>query len=76
MQYKNWDFIFSGRANIGNYVYDNFSSNNSTYERLYRPEGPYLANVSADVAETGFKVPQYLSDYYIKNMLPSSNWII
>ncbi|HAL63950.1 MAG: SusC/RagA family TonB-linked outer membrane protein [Bacteroidetes bacterium 38_7] len=67
MQYKNWDFVFSGRANIGNYVYDNFSSNNSTYERLYRPEGPYLANVSADVAETDFKVPQYLSDYYIKN---------
>jgi iron complex outermembrane receptor protein len=67
LNYKNWDFIFSGRANLGNYVYDNFSSNNATYERLYRPEGPYLANVAANVDEAGFTVPQYLSDYYIKD---------
>ena len=67
MNYRNWDFVFSGRANIGNYVYDNFSSNNSTYERLYRPEGPYLANVASNVNDAGFKVPQYLSDYYIKD---------
>lgn len=65
VNYKEWDFSFSGRANFGNYMYDNFSSNNSTYERLYRPEGPYLANVASTVNEAGFTVPQYLSDYYI-----------
>lgn len=65
--YKNWDFAFSGRANFGNYVYDNMKSNNAVYERLYRPEGPYLANILTEVEETGFVVPQYLSDYYIKD---------
>ncbi len=65
--YKNWSFAFSGRAQLGNYVYDNFSSNNATYERLYRPEGPYLSNVAANVDEAGFSDPHYLSDYYIKD---------
>lgn len=65
--YKNWEFSFAGRAQFGNYVYDNFSSNNATYERLYRPEGPYLANVTTNVNEAGFGVPQYLSDYYIQD---------
>ncbi|MDN5330418.1 MAG: TonB-dependent starch-binding outer membrane protein SusC [Bacteroidales bacterium] len=67
MDIGNWDIVFSGRAQFGNYVYDNFSSNNATYERLYRPEGPYLANTAANVNEAGFNSPQYLSDYYIKN---------
>jgi TonB-dependent starch-binding outer membrane protein SusC len=62
----NWDFSFSGRANLGNYVYNNVSSSNGVYERLYRPEGPYLSNVTADVNEAGFTTPQYLSDYYIQ----------
>ena len=66
-QYKNWDFFFSGRANFGNYVYNNVSSNNGNYERLYRPEGPYLSNVTSDVDEAGFQTPQYLSDYYIQD---------
>ncbi|HRX96278.1 MAG TPA: TonB-dependent receptor [Bacteroidales bacterium] len=64
--YKNWDFMFSGRANFGNYVYDNVNSENAVYERLYRPEGPYLSNVVTAVSETGFQNPEYLSDYYIK----------
>jgi len=64
--YKNWDFSFAGRANIGNYMYNNVSSNNGVYERLYRPEGPYLSNITADVDEVGFTAPQYLSDYYIQ----------
>ena len=66
-QYKGWDFFFSGRANFGNYVYNNVSSANGNYERLYRPEGPYLSNVTSDVDEAGFQTPQYLSDYYIQD---------
>jgi TonB-dependent starch-binding outer membrane protein SusC len=64
---QNWDFSFSGRANLGNYVYNNVSSSNGVYERLYRPEGPYLSNVTADVNEAGFTTPQYLSDYYVQD---------
>jgi len=66
-QYKNWEFSFAGRANFGNYVYNNVSSSNGNYERLYRPEGPYLSNITSDVDEAGFQTPQYLSDYYIQD---------
>jgi TonB-dependent starch-binding outer membrane protein SusC len=63
--YKNWDFSFAGRANIGNYVYNNVASENGVFERLYRPEGPYLGNITTSVYETNFINPQYLSDHFI-----------
>ncbi|VAW30197.1 Outer membrane TonB-dependent transporter, utilization system for glycans and polysaccharides (PUL), SusC family [hydrothermal vent metagenome] len=67
LHYKNWDFSFAGRANFGNYVYNNVSSNIGVYRFLYHPEGPYLGNISTDVTKAGFYNPQYLSDYYIQN---------
>lgn len=67
LDYKNWNFSFSGRANLNNYVYNNVNSSNAVYSRLYRPEGPYLSNITTAVANTGFVNPQYLSDYYIQN---------
>ncbi len=66
LRYKNWDLSFSGRANFGNYVYNNVASENGVYERLYRPEGPYLSNVAAYVNETNFQSPRYMSDYYVQ----------
>ena len=66
LRYKNWDFSFSGRANIGNYVYNNVASENGVYDRLYRAEGPYLSNVTAYVYETNFQSPRYMSDYYVQ----------
>ncbi len=67
LQYKNWNFSFSGRANFNNYVYNNVNSNYGVYRFLYHPEGPYLGNIVTAVSETGFENPQYLSDYYIEN---------
>lgn len=67
LSYKNWDFAFAGRANFGNYVYNNVASENANYERLYRPEGPYLSNIATSVQNTDFVNPQYLSDYYIQD---------
>ncbi|MCF8228541.1 MAG: TonB-dependent receptor [Bacteroidales bacterium] len=67
LKYKNWDFAFSGRANFGNYVYNNVASENGVYERLYRPEGPYLSNISTTVEDTEFENPRYLSDYFIQD---------
>ena len=64
--YKNWDFSFGGRACFGNYVYNNFSSNNAVYSRLYRSEGPYLSNIAENTDVAGFYSPQYLSDYYVQ----------
>lgn len=65
--YKNWDLFFSGRANFGNYVYNNVSSENGVYERLYRAEGPYTGNITSDVLDVNFVSPRYLSDYYIQD---------
>ena len=65
--WKNLDFAFSGRLYLGNYVYNNVESENAVYERLYRPEGPYLSNISTEVTRTDFESPQYLSDYYIQD---------
>jgi len=67
LTWKNWDFSFSGRANFGNYVYNNVDSENGVYERLYRPEGPYLGNITSSVSNTEFVTPQYLSDFYIQD---------
>ncbi len=67
ISWGNWDFSFSGRANFGNYVYNNVDSENGVYERLYRPEGPYLGNITTSVYNTDFVTPQYLSDYYIQD---------
>ena len=67
VRWHQWEFAFSGRANFGNYVYNNVASENGIYERLYRPEGPYLSNIASYVYETNFENPQYMSDYYIQN---------
>lgn len=66
LSYKNLDLFFSGRANFGNYVYNNVSSENGVYERLYRAEGPYIGNVTSDVTTINFVTPQVLSDYFIQ----------
>lgn len=67
LSYKDFTFSFSGRAQFNNYVYNNVSSNNGELSRLYRPEGPYIANVTNDALDVNFYTPQYFSDYYIKN---------
>jgi iron complex outermembrane receptor protein len=65
--YKNWYLSFSGRASFGNYVYNNVESVNGTYQRLYRPEGPYLSNVTTGALDSEFENAYYLSDYYLQN---------
>jgi len=65
--WKNLDFSFSGRLYLGNYIYNNVESENANYERLYRPEGPYLSNINSEVTQTEFENPQYLSDFYIQD---------
>lgn len=64
--YKNWEFSLAGRANLGNYVYNNVFSNSASYNGLYWPTG-YLNNQSKNLLETGFENPKYFSDYYIEN---------
>ncbi|MDR4987629.1 MAG: SusC/RagA family TonB-linked outer membrane protein [Bacteroidales bacterium] len=65
--YKNWSFAFAGRANFDNWVYNNVSSVNGELSRLFRPEGPYLSNITSDALDVNFNQARYLSDYYIQN---------
>ena len=67
VSYKKLTLATAGHAAIGNYMYNNGSANRGVYSNLYRPEGPYLGNVTSDVTDVNFVNQQYLSDYYIQN---------
>jgi TonB-linked SusC/RagA family outer membrane protein len=67
LKWRNWGLYFSGRANFGNYAYNNVQSENSWLNRMYRSEGPYLSNITSESSETNFETAQYFSDYWIQN---------
>jgi iron complex outermembrane receptor protein len=62
--YDKFDLSMTVRAHMGQYVYNNVASNLGTYAEVGRAS-PY--NLHASVLETGFKSPQYLSDYYVED---------
>ncbi len=66
INYKNIEFSFAGRANFGNYVYNNMFSANARYANLYWPTG-YLNNVSTNLEDTRFNNAQFFSDYYVED---------
>jgi iron complex outermembrane receptor protein len=63
--YKQMDFSFSGRANIGNYVYNNVASG-ALYSTVYNQSGFYN-NVPKQINDAKFTNTQYFSDFYIEN---------
>jgi TonB-linked SusC/RagA family outer membrane protein len=67
LKYKDWALDLAGHAGLGNYVYNNVEANRGVYSNLYRPEGPYLGNVTTTVFDVNFNNNQYLSDYYVQN---------
>jgi iron complex outermembrane receptor protein len=65
--YATWrdlDFGFTLRANLGNYVYNNVASNQGYYSAL---KGATPNNLHASVLKTNFVNPQYFSDYYVED---------
>lgn len=66
VNYKNFDFSFSGRISLGNYVYNNNASNLALYQNLYNQSG-YTANILTDVKKTNFTTAQYWSSFYLEN---------
>jgi iron complex outermembrane receptor protein len=64
LTYGSFDLGVTLRAYLGNWVYNNVSSNLGTYSEVTRAS-PY--NLHASVLETGFETPQYLSDYYVED---------
>ena len=66
LSYKNWDFQFALRANIGNYAYNNVQSNRESSATAFDPSG-FLKNRINSALTTNFVNPQYQSSYYIQN---------
>lgn len=64
--YKQFDLAFSGRFNIGNYVYNNNASSMALYQNLYNQSG-YTSNILSDVSKSDFRTAQYWSDFYLEN---------
>lgn len=66
MNWKNWDFGFSMRASLGNYLYNNIASDIGTYAAVRGTNG-YLSNIQADALNSGFNNNEYFTDYYVQN---------
>ncbi|HEV2749062.1 MAG TPA: SusC/RagA family TonB-linked outer membrane protein [Gemmatimonadales bacterium] len=64
LNYHRFDLRFTLRAWLGNYVFNNIASNLGDYQELTR-SAPY--NLSTSVLQSGFRTPQYYSDYYVEN---------
>jgi len=65
LSYRNWDFSFSGRLSLGNYVYNNVAAE-SVYNNVYTGLA-HLLNRPTLLNKTEFETQQYLSDYYVEN---------
>jgi TonB-linked SusC/RagA family outer membrane protein len=66
VNYKKFDFSFSGRINLGNYVYNGNWANRATYGALYNQSG-YFSNVPSSITDAGFTNTQSASSYYIQD---------
>ncbi|WBV52715.1 SusC/RagA family TonB-linked outer membrane protein [Chryseobacterium gambrini] len=64
LTHNNWDFGFSARAVLGNYVYNNAASNSSLQSAA---TNDYLQNVYSTTPDYKFSLPRYLSDIFIEN---------
>lgn len=68
--YKNWDFGFTMRASLGNYVYnDNLAGNYNVGKGAIYTLG-YLSNRPIDAVKLNFQSPlteQVYSDYFVQN---------
>ncbi len=64
LNYKNWDFSFAGRVNLGNYVYNNRWSG-TAYSNLYNATG-ILSNISKSIEKAPFENVEYFSDFYVR----------
>lgn len=66
LSYKNWDFNFSVRGNIGNYAYNNIQSNRESKNTTFDPSG-WLKNRVNSATYTNFDAVHYQSSYYIQD---------
>jgi TonB-linked SusC/RagA family outer membrane protein len=71
LNYKKFDFTMNWRASLGNYIFDNVSSNLGYSDAGLRRQTD-LSNISSDYNNTGFTfedngTQRYLSNYFVKD---------
>ncbi|TXB61480.1 SusC/RagA family TonB-linked outer membrane protein [Phaeodactylibacter luteus] len=66
LQFKGFDLAMTLRGAVGNYVYNNNASNRGFYNRITGLPG-FMNNVHESALVTGFRNPQYFSDYYVED---------
>lgn len=66
LRYKGLTLSTSLRANTGNKIYDNVSSNNATLDSVIDPLG-WISNATHDYSASGFINKHYISDYYVRD---------
>lgn len=64
--YKKFTLGMSAHGMFGNYLYNNYNSENGTMRAMKDPQ-IFVSNVSRNYLDTKFANMQYLSDYYIEN---------
>ncbi|MFB2119654.1 SusC/RagA family TonB-linked outer membrane protein [Parapedobacter sp. 2B3] len=64
--YKRWNINTVLRANIGNYVYDNITSNMAVRNNVINPAG-IINNAPVDLLHSNFQTNRAMSDYYLHN---------
>jgi len=67
--YKKWSLGLAGHGSIGNYIYDQYNSNNGVLRAFKNPLN-FVQNASPDYLNTHFSgtsINEYLSDYYVQN---------
>jgi TonB-dependent starch-binding outer membrane protein SusC len=65
LRYNQFDFSFSSRLSIGNYVYNNVEAGSAYYNNAYTQM--HFRNVPSSVRDTDFINQQTYSDYYVRN---------
>ena len=66
LRHHEWDLSFSGRLQLGNYVYNNVNAE-SAYLNVYNAPG-FFRNISRSVNDSHFNNPYAYSDYYVQNV--------
>lgn len=65
VEYKNWDFSINSRLSLGNYMYNDFESSNSSYQYLY--QGNYLTNIPVSIKKSEFETATFLTDFHVQD---------
>ena len=68
LSYKDWDFGFSLRASVGNYVYNDNAAGKSNVSKRFDSSYNYLQNVTPEAVQRNWCSYSYVtSDYFVQN---------